>query len=197
MPISLSTMAVTTALVMMVAVRATVGMTTVTATVIETEIISSIKSLPYRAGHSGHRKIQVIKIINKNTDKEGIIPNTVYRKNNKVGFYCDRHDHPLETLTGIGSHAFSFYEYYRDRCDHPCPLSAPDNTALRTASLQIPSSEGMATIQLGPMKKLDCRRSEELSGSLKRQGSGRFCPNPNPLHRQKEFPEVDGAKRRG
>ena len=38
----------------------------------------------------------------------------------------------------------------------PCLLSDPDNTALRTASLQIPSSEGMATIQLGPMKKLDC-----------------------------------------
>ena len=70
-----------------------------------------------------------------------------------------------------------------------CPLIDPDDTALLTATLQIPSSEGMETIQLGPMKKLDCRRSEELSGSLKRQGSGRFCPNPNPLHRQKEFPE--------
>lgn len=170
---SLSMMTVMTALVMMVAAIATVTMATVRPTVIATEIISSIESKTYKGGHSGHRKIQVIKIINKHTDNGRTTLNTAYRKNNKVGNYCDHYDHPPRTLAGTAFCAFGCNGHHRDPCDQLTTLyllTALDETAPETSVLQIPSSEAIQNHSTGAENGIGLSGSKDHRGRSRGRG---------------------------
>ena len=94
MSISLFTMTATAVTMTMTAVIAVVAMATVIGTVIGTENTSSLKSKAYRAGHSGHRKLQFSLIIKKYTDNESI-------KKRKWGITMTTMTTPLEPLQAL------------------------------------------------------------------------------------------------